>query len=109
MTTKQVAELLGTTDIRKSKGAFKFYRSYFYRHGMTPEHLVNKVKEKIPNAVILDSGDHWAPFNGGAKSGSAKDSYLWVTFTVPETTTTREKAMLPIGCLTNDGKLVNRP
>lgn len=84
MNTKQVAEQLGTneTDVRKSKGQFRYHRSYFYRYGATPDKLETFVKEKIPTAVITGSGDHWHAFDGGAPSGSAKDSFMWVTFTV---------------------------
>jgi len=83
MTTKQVSELLQSEYVSKYKGQFKYWRGYFYRFNMTPEKLVTHVKEKIPTAIIVDSGDHWATFNGGAKSGSSKDSYMWVKFVLP--------------------------
>lgn len=84
MNAKQVAEKLGTNEkyVRKYKGQFRYHRSYFYRHGVTPDKLESFVKEKIPTAVITASGDHYHDFVGGAESGSAKDSFLWVTFTV---------------------------
>ncbi len=81
MNTKQVAEALGTKHVRKSKGQFKYWRSYFYRNGNTPDRLIDYVKGKIPTAVITGSGDNWHAFVGGAASGSAKDSHFWVTFT----------------------------
>lgn len=87
MTTNEVAQLLGTNErptnnVSKHKGKFKYWRSYFYRHGTSPQTLVEHVKRNIPNAVIISSGDHWHDFVGSAKSGSAKDSYMFVTFTV---------------------------
>lgn len=83
MTTKKVAELLETSEnnVRKYKGVFRYHRGYFYRHGQSEKDLENHVKSKIPLATILDSGDHWHAFVGGAKSGSAQDSFLWVRFT----------------------------
>jgi hypothetical protein len=36
----------------------------------------------IHEITIVDSGDHHHSFVGGAPSGSAKDSYVWVKFTV---------------------------
>jgi hypothetical protein len=81
MTTKQVSEILETEHVRKSKGQFKYWISYFYRHGRTPESMAEYVKTKLPNAVITGTGDHWHAFVGGAESGSAKDSFMWVTFT----------------------------
>lgn len=82
MTTKQVIEKLGVNEkyIRKYKGNFRYHRSYFYRHGMSPESLVEFIKSKIPTATIVESGDHYHSFVGGAESGSAKDSFMWVTF-----------------------------
>jgi len=82
MTTKEIQVKLDTTYVSKYKGQFKYCQSYFYRHGMTEEKLAEKVKAKIPSAVITGTGDHFHNFVGSAKSGSSKDSYLWVTFTV---------------------------
>ena len=55
---------------------------YFYRHDRTPEKYAEKIKEAFPGAFIIDTGDHWHAFVGGAKSGSAQDSYMWVRFKV---------------------------
>jgi hypothetical protein len=84
MNAKQIADQLGTDEkyVRKYKGQFRYHRSYFYRFGMTVDKLEKFVKEKIPTAVITDSGDHWHDFVGSAPSGSAKDSFMWVTFKV---------------------------
>ena len=80
----EVAKLLGVTEnqIKKSKGQFKYICSYFYGFTSNADKLIARVKEKIPNSIITGSGNHWHQFVGGAKSGSAKDSYLWVTFTI---------------------------
>jgi hypothetical protein len=84
MKTKEIAELLGVNEksVRKYKGQFRYHVSYFYHHGLSGETLANIVKEKIPTAVITESGDHRHDFVGGAESGSAKDSFVWVTFKV---------------------------
>ena len=85
MTTKEVSTLLGGTEhVRKSKGQFKYWQSYYWGVTRSADALIAKVKAAIPQAVITDSGNHFHAFVGGAKSGSAQDSYLWVTFTVPE-------------------------
>jgi hypothetical protein len=84
MKTSEIAKLLETEHLSKYNGQFKYWRSYFYSHGMTPENLMSYVKSKIPNAVMIDSGDHFHDFVGGTKSGSSQDSYMWVTFTIPE-------------------------
>jgi hypothetical protein len=90
MTTKQIVALLGE-NVSKRKGQFRYWMSYYWGITASADKLVAKVKEKIPSAVITDSGNHFHGFVGSAKSGTAKDSYLWVTFTVPETTATKQK------------------
>lgn len=81
MTTKEVAALLGTKHVKKHKGQFKYWVSYYW-HAPEADKLAASVKAKIPQAVITDSGTHFHAFVGGASSGSAKDSYSWVTFTL---------------------------
>lgn len=84
MTTKQVAEALDVNEkyVRKYKGQFRYHKSYYWGMFNNAETLVSLVKLKIPSAVITDSGNHYHSFVGGAASGSAKDSFLWVTFKV---------------------------
>jgi hypothetical protein len=84
MTTAEVMKILGTEHVRQRKGVFTYWCSYYFRRGMTPDSLVEKVKQTIPNAVITNYGDHYHNFVGTAKSGSSKDSYMWVNFTIPE-------------------------
>lgn len=83
MTAIEVSKILGSEHVSKSKGVFKYWKSYFYRHGMTVAKLEEHVKLKFPNAVITNGGDHWHSFCGGAKSGSAQDSHMWVKFVIP--------------------------
>lgn len=84
MTTKQIAEKLGVDIryVRKSKGQFRYHKSYFWGMFQGADKLIALVKEKIPNAVITEHGNHYHEFVGGAESGSSKDSFLWVKFTV---------------------------
>jgi hypothetical protein len=82
MTGTEVGNLLNTDCVKKYRGVFRYHKSYFYTSGLTPETLIAKVKEKLPNAKIIDSGDHYAKFFGGAPSGSKLDSFMWVTFTL---------------------------
>jgi hypothetical protein len=80
----EISKLLGVGEnkVRKYKGVFRYHNSYFYPYGKTEETLVRLVKDKIPTANIIDSGNHYHDFVGGAKSGSAKDSFFWVTFSI---------------------------
>jgi len=101
MTTNEVSTLLGSKHVRKSKGQFKYWSSYYWGFSKNADSLIAKVKEKIPAAVIVDSGNHFHDFVGGAKSGSAKDSYLWVTFTVAD-------ADMPVSCNSVTKRFLNQ-
>lgn len=84
MKITQVEALL--TDVSRTislrHGVFTVKKSYFYRNGMTAGGLWDRVQAKIAAAQLVDCGDHWHEFVGGAKSGSAKDSYFWVKFSL---------------------------
>jgi len=62
------------------KGIYTAKWTYFYSHGKTAEYYKKRVQEQLEGAEILEFGDHWHAFCGGAKAGSARDSYFWVTF-----------------------------
>jgi len=59
---------------------------YFYRFGRTPEKYAEKIERTFPGVEIIDTGDHFHDFVGGAKPGSAKSSYMWVRFKVNDRT-----------------------
>ena len=85
MITKEVAKMLGVSEnsLRKYKGVFRWHKSYFYlyeKYGYNE--MMNYILSKIPDAEIVDYGDHWHSFVGGAKGGSEKDSFFWVKFKV---------------------------
>ncbi len=82
MTSAEVREKLrGAFNVVSfRKGIFTAKRSYFYGITKPIQPYIDKVIELIPNAEIVDSGNHFHAFCGGAKSGSAKDSFYWVSF-----------------------------
>jgi hypothetical protein len=41
--------------------------------------------------VIVDSGDHWHEFRGGAKTGGSQDSFMYVEFKQPTSHLNRER------------------
>jgi hypothetical protein len=71
--------------ISKSKGVYKVRFPYFYRSG-TVDGVKAKVEQQLTEKgiphTILDANDYWAPFKGSASV--AKQSHLWVTFTINE-------------------------
>lgn len=82
MTSNQVAAKLGVSEnrVRKNKGVFRLHTSYFFYPKNVD--LVGFVKEKLPEAQVIESGNHWHEFVGGAKTGSVKDSFVWVKFKI---------------------------
>lgn len=98
MTNKQIREKLesqywdriifkqDSRDGMVHKGDVQVNKGYFYRHGMTPDALADKVLKLFPEAKIVDLGDHWAPW--------PKDSYMWVIFRLPEKT--KEKPLVHV-------------
>ena len=82
--TKQIKQTLGRIfDTFSSKGGvYTIKKSYFYGFGKDGSALVDKVQQKLPQAVIVDYGNHWHPFVGGAKPGSTKDSFYFCKFKI---------------------------
>jgi len=77
-------KLSGTFNVvsRKKDGSFVAKKSYFYRMGLDTDKLKTRLLELIPEAIVIDTGDHWHAFRGGCKSGSSQDSYMWVQFKI---------------------------
>lgn len=67
--------------MRSKPGVFTFRYGFFYRMGMDDKKFGNKVVAELKkggfNATILDTGEHWAAFKGGAKEFSSQDSFFW--------------------------------
>lgn len=81
MTTTQVAGLIHSDSVSKRNGVFTVRKGFFYRHGYTSDMLVDAIKALIPTAVIVDHGEVWKAFKGGA--ATAQSSHWFVKFTVP--------------------------
>ena len=62
------------------KGVWTVREGYFYRHGRSEDKVALRVLGIFPEAKIVDKGDHWATFNGGASIKAS--SHFWVKFTV---------------------------
>lgn len=86
MTTKEVRERLSMTFDTFSfrNNVFTVKKGYYWGVTKSGETYADKVKEVIPEAKIIDFGNHFAPFNGKARTGSAGDSYFYVKFTIGE-------------------------
>ena len=82
MTMKEVKNKLHADSYSSKGGVFTVRKGYFYRMSRTGETFKNEVSENIPKANIIDYGDHWTSFKGGAPL--AKSSHWYVKFTVDE-------------------------
>lgn len=74
--TLGVADTVG----KKKDGTFIIRRGYFYRHGMNCQQFAAVVAQAIKahgfDCQVVECGDHWAPFRGGATV--AQGSHFWV-------------------------------
>jgi hypothetical protein len=65
---------------RQPDGTIIFRNGYFYRHGNTSDRFQQNVTDALTRAgithTVIDSGDKWTPFNGGATL--ARSSHFWV-------------------------------
>lgn len=85
-TADEVKDMLSVGDahfdqVTKRGTTYTARRGYYYRHGQTAQGFVNKVLDAIPGVKIIDSGDIWKPFKGGASL--AQQSHFYVTFELP--------------------------
>lgn len=81
MTKKEMKKVLGASMISKKRNGNYLARwSYFYRHDRSATKYAQQVKEAFPEATIIDSGDHWTEFKGGASV--ANQSHFYVEFKI---------------------------
>lgn len=81
ITKTKIREDMGIDAVSIKGGVVTVRRAFFYTHGKTAANLVASVLAVYPTAQIIDSGESWKPFNGGAPV--SKQSHWWVKFTVP--------------------------
>lgn len=65
---------------------FTVGKSYYYRGGNVEKlevDILGTLAKELEGVKVIASGDNWAPFCGGAKPMTAKDSFLWVALAVP--------------------------
>lgn len=82
LTAKQVNEKLMVDQVTLSKGTYTMRDEFYYRHGRSANDYVKLVRETFPNAEILESGEIWKPFRGGAST--ANSSHWFVKFKLKE-------------------------
>ncbi len=84
MTTKQIRQTLENTidTLSFRNGTYTAKKSYFWGVAQDGSKLADSIQKHLPKAEILDYGNHYHGFVGGARPGSSKDSYFYCKFTV---------------------------
>ena len=70
--------MIHADSISKKGDIYTARRGFFYTHGGSSDAFAERIKNTFPNAVILDHGEQWRPFRGGATV--AQGSHWWVKF-----------------------------
>ena len=86
MKCKEIKERLNEAEcyvdqVTLNKGVVTVRRGFFYTHGRTAEGLKNEVFKAFPDAEVVDCGQVWKSFRGGASVAS--QSHWFVKFKVP--------------------------
>lgn len=81
MKLQDMKALINATSLSKRNGVYTARKGFFYRHGKDSGTFAQRIADEL-NATILDHGEQWTPFRGGAPV--ARSSHWWVKFTVPE-------------------------
>jgi len=84
MTTKEIKEKIqhSADVVSFSKGVFTAKKSYFWGITNDGSGFADKIVSLIPGARMIEYGNHYHDFVGGAKTGGSKDSYFYVQFEV---------------------------
>ncbi len=78
--TSSIHDQLGCDTLSLRGGVYLAKWSYFYSGGLSEQVCSEKITQAFPEAYVIDAGDHWHSFVGGAKTGGPQDTYYWVTF-----------------------------
>ena len=80
ITLSTVREKITADTYSVKGGVFTLRRAFFYRHGGDADKFAARVTAAFPDAVILDCGEVWKAFRGGASV--AQQSHWFVKFTL---------------------------
>ena len=80
MTNTQVRDALNPDTLSQKNGVFTVRRGFSYKSGFTADAYAAEVLKAFPHATILQKGEVWKAFRGGASV--AQQSHWFVKFTV---------------------------
>ena len=83
ITVKQIENAVGhiaDTVGKNRQGQIVIRRGYFFRNGCDSEKYANRISETLEaagiKAKIVDSGEKWKPFIGGASTANSSHWYV---------------------------------
>lgn len=80
MTLTQLREKFDADSYSVKNGVFTVRRGFFISGGFSADAYAAKVLNAFPTATIVDKGEVWKPFRGGASV--AQQSHWFVKFTL---------------------------
>lgn len=82
MKTKDIKDKLGhyADVVSVRNGIYTVKKSYFWGCTKDGSELALTVQTILPKVKVVDYGNHFHRFVGGAKPGTAKDSYYYCKF-----------------------------
>lgn len=80
VTLKQIKEKIHADSYSVKGNVFTLRWGFFYTMGKTTDKYEARIREAFPNCIIVDSGEVWKPFRGGA--ALAQQSHFYVKFTI---------------------------
>jgi len=81
-TAAQIKDALHVDVASVKQGVYTVRKGFFYRNGYTEDKLADRVRETYPQATIIDRGEVWKAFRGGATV--SQGSHWFVKFTLPK-------------------------
>lgn len=79
-TLKEIKQTLEFDSYSLKNGVFTVRKGFYYRFGNSEEKFVEKILEKFPTAKIIESGEVWKPFRGGASIANSSHWFIKFTF-----------------------------
>lgn len=70
----------GIDEVAYSNGIFTARIGFFYTHGKSTLDLIKKIEAVVPDFDVIDSGEVWKSFNGGASLRAS--SHWFVKFSL---------------------------
>lgn len=80
MKTEEMRNKIMADTLSKKGDIYTARKGFFYSHGGSSEIFANRIKDRIPNVIIIDHGEQWKPFRGGASV--AQSTHWWVKFKI---------------------------